>query len=166
MKTAADILREKGTPGMVSLPDDATIMDAVGRMAKEKIGAMLVQRGDKIVGIWTERDLIRNMLAAGFDPESERIGDHMQTSLIAVQSDTPIVKLEEMFLGLFIRHILVKENDDYLGLLSIGDVLRSSLLEKDQEIKELNRIASWEYYENWAWHHKYEPRTKSTREEE
>jgi len=56
-----------------------------------------------------------------------------------------------MFLGLFIRHILVEKDGDYIGLLSIGDVLRASLVAKDLQIKGLNAIGGWEYYENWGW---------------
>ncbi|MCF8037578.1 MAG: CBS domain-containing protein [Desulfobacteraceae bacterium] len=159
MKTAADILREKRTSRLVEIPHDATIMEAAARMAGERVGSILVRKNDQIVGIWTERDFLHNMLEPGFDPHRAAVGDYMQTALVAVSADTPIYRLEEMFLGLFIRHLLVKANEAYLGLLSIGDVLRSSLLEKDREIRELNRIASWEYYENWAWHHKYEPKT-------
>jgi len=56
--------------------------------------------------------------------------------------------------GLFIRHIIVEKNGRYIGLLSIGDVLRASLMEQDLQIKELNAMASWEYYENWGWDRK------------
>ena len=167
MKTAADILREKKTSRMVEISHDATIIEAAGRMAQERVGSILVRKDGEIAGIWTERDFLHNMLEPGFDPRRALVGDYMQAPLVAVSSDTPIYRLEEMFLGLFVRHLLVKANETYLGLLSIGDVLRSSLLEKDREIRELNRIASWEYYENWAWHHKYEPKTgKEPREEE
>jgi hypothetical protein len=56
-----------------------------------------------------------------------------------------------MFLGLFVRHLLIEKDDAYIGLLSIGDVLRASLLKKDQQFKDLNAFVSWEYYENWKW---------------
>jgi len=59
-----------------------------------------------------------------------------------------ILKINEMFLGRFIRHILIEKNVDHVGLLSIGDVFRVSLIEKDRQLKSLNKIASWEYYEN------------------
>ena len=52
------------------------------------------------------------------------------------------------------RHILVEREGNYIGILSIGDVVRASLLEKDRQIKELNALASWEYYENWGWDRK------------
>jgi signal-transduction protein with cAMP-binding, CBS, and nucleotidyltransferase domain len=155
MKTAADILTEKGTPMLVTVPADSSIEEAVRRMVEKNIGAILVTRNDVIAGIWTERDFLRESLSTGFDPKTARIGEFMQQDLKSAQADTPLIQLQEMFLGLFIRHILIKKEDRYLGLLSIGDVLRASLLEKDQEIRELNQIASWEYYENWGWHRKY-----------
>ena len=155
MKTAEDILKEKATPLLVSIPEDHTVYDAIQKMAEKHIGAILVTRNDVIVGIWSERDFLKNSLKAGFDPKTAKIKDYMQAELKSAQAEAPIIQLQEMFLGLFIRHILIKKQDRYLGLLSIGDVLRASLLEKDQEIKELNQIASWEYYENWGWHRKY-----------
>ena len=155
MKTAEDILKEKGTPLMVTIPEERTIFEAIEKMAEKRIGAILAARNDVIAGIWTERDYLQNSLEPGFDPNTAKIRDYMQSELKSTPADTPLIQLQEMFLGLFIRHLLIKKEDRYLGLLSIGDVLRASLLEKDQEIKELNQIASWEYYENWGWHRKY-----------
>jgi hypothetical protein len=54
-----------------------------------------------------------------------------------------------MFLGLFLRHLLIEKDGDYIGMLSIGDVLRAGLLAKDHQFKELNEFVSWDYYENW-----------------
>ena len=78
----------------------------------------------------------------------------MQSKLHSANFDTSVEQLEEMFLGLYIRHILIKKQDRFIGLLSIGDVLRASLLDKDKQIKKLNSIASWQYYENWGWDRK------------
>jgi len=55
-----------------------------------------------------------------------------------------------MFLGLFIRHLLITQGRKTVGLLSIGDVMRAGLLEKDTQIRDLTAMASWEYYENWG----------------
>jgi predicted transcriptional regulator len=149
MKTAEDILKNKKFPRMVTISHDATIFETLNLMVKNKIGAMLVTRNDQIKGIWTERDLLRNALEPEFDPKTARIGDYMKTDLKSAAHDTPIIKLQEKFLGLYIRHILIKKKKKYIGMLSIGDVIRASLLTKDDEIKNLNKIASWEYYENW-----------------
>ena len=56
-----------------------------------------------------------------------------------------------MYLGLYTRYVMIEKEGKFVGLLSIGDVLRANLLAKDREIKDLNAMASWEYYENWGW---------------
>ena len=153
MKTAGDILTDKKRD-MVTVRPEQTIREALERMQVNRIGAILVKRADKIVGIWTERDLARDILKSGFDIDTAMVGDHMTTRLYTAPEDTPLLKLQEMFLGLFIRHILITQGRKTIGLLSMGDVLRASLLEKDAQIKDLNAIASWEYYENWGWDRK------------
>lgn len=154
MKTAEDILNDKRPFKIISIAADQTVATAIERMNQANIGAILIEKQGEIAGIWTERDLLRAMSHAGFDPKTAIIGDHMKTQLHSAAHDTEVVQLEEMFLGLFIRHILVKKDDRFIGLLSIGDVLRASLLEKDRRIRELNSIASWQYYENWGWDRK------------
>ncbi len=154
MKTAEDILKEKGAGKMVSVAPDKTIAFAIELMNSANIGAILVENQGQIIGIWTERDLLRALGNSEFDPQSALIGEHMETTLHCAAHDTPIEQMEEMFLGLYIRHLLVKKGEQFIGLLSIGDVLRASLLEKDSQIKKLNTIASWQYYENWGWDRK------------
>jgi len=153
MKTAEDILKEKNRE-MVCISPGRTIREAVHLMTDNKIGAILVKKEGKIIGIWTERDLLNNINLPGFNPDRDSVGDHMTTSLFTTQHNTPFLKIKEMFLGLFIRHIIVEKDGQYIGLLSIGDVLRASLIEQDHQIKKLNAIASWEYYENWGWDRK------------
>jgi len=151
MKTAEEIIKEKNRE-MVCISFDKTIRDAVRLMNENNIGAILVKKNDRIVGIWTERDLLHNMNLPEFNPDTDLIGDHMTTKLHKTEHDTSILKIKEMFLGLYIRHILIEKDGIYIGVLSIGDVLRASLIEQDRQIKSLNKIASWEYYENWGWH--------------
>lgn len=151
MKTAEEIVKEKNRE-MVCISFDKTVRDAVRLMNENNIGAILVKKNDRIVGIWTERDLLHNMNLPEFNPDTDLIGDHMTTKLHKTEHDTSILKIKEMFLGLYIRHILIEKDGIYIGVLSIGDVLRASLIEQDRQIKSLNKIASWEYYENWGWH--------------
>ena len=148
--TAQDLLDQKQS-AMVTVSHDTIIKDAIQSMVTSKVGAILVTKNQEIVGIWTERDLLRNSLTPDFDLDRSRIESYMVAPVIGVPSDTPLIKLEEMFVGLYIRHILVTKDGKPAGLLSIGDVMRASLLNQDQKIKELNRMVSWEYYENWGW---------------
>jgi signal-transduction protein with cAMP-binding, CBS, and nucleotidyltransferase domain len=159
MKTAGDILNDKKRD-MVAVRPEQTIREALEHMQVNRIGAILVKRGDKIVGIWTERDLARDILKRGFDIDTAKVGDHMTTRLYTAPDDTPLLKLQEMFLGLFIRHILITQRRKTIGLLSIGDVMRASLLDKDTQIRDLTAMASWEYYENWGWDRKLKPPKK------
>jgi len=153
MKTAGDILNDKKRD-MVTVRPEQTIREALECMQVNRIGAVLVKRADKIVGIWTERDLARDILKRGFDIDTAKVADHMITRLYTAPDDTPLLKLQEMFLGLFIRHILITQRRKTIGLLSIGDVMRASLLDKDTQIRDLTAMASWEYYENWGWDRK------------
>jgi signal-transduction protein with cAMP-binding, CBS, and nucleotidyltransferase domain len=120
-------------------------------MVFHRIGAILVKQGKRLVGIWTERDLAHCILEPGFNIQNTKIRSCMTKKLISAPHDTPVAKLEDMFTGLHIRHLLIEKKGEYIGLLSVRDIIRTSLLEKDRKIKELNAIASWEYYEDWGW---------------
>lgn len=150
MITAEDILKEK-TSDIVCVSPDQTVAEAVQVMVTKKIGAVLVREAGKIVGIWTERDLLKGFADPDYDPRRATIGDVMTRDLHTVDITTPLIRLEEMFLGLFIRHLPVEKDGEIIAMLSIGDVVRCSLLEKDRQIRELNSMASWQYYENWGW---------------
>jgi signal-transduction protein with cAMP-binding, CBS, and nucleotidyltransferase domain len=151
MKTAEDVLNRKTRAPIISVTPETTIAKAINTMVDANIGAILVEIKGEIVGIWSERDLLKSIGQPNFDPHSAIIGDHMKTDLHCAAHDTPLIKLEEMFLGLYIRHIVIKKEARFVGLLSIGDVVRASLVEKDKQLKELNTIASWQYYEDWGW---------------
>jgi signal-transduction protein with cAMP-binding, CBS, and nucleotidyltransferase domain len=148
MKTAEDIIEDKHRE-IVSISWDQTVYQTCRKMVDTKIGAILVKKGEEFVGIWSERDLLRNITAEGFDPKTAIVGDYMTSPLRTASHSTRIYKLEEMFLGLFLRHILIEKNGEYIGMLSIGDVLRADLLEKERQFKDLNDFVSWDYYENW-----------------
>jgi CBS domain-containing protein len=153
MKTAEDIVADKGSE-TVCVSKEQTLSEAIQLMNEKKIGAILVKEGDDLVGIWTERDYLRNSNDPDFDPRTATIGDYMSSPLRFANHDANLTELEEMFLGLYLRHLPVQKDGQFLGMVSIGDVLRANLLEKDSKIKELNSMASWQYYENWGWDRK------------
>ena len=150
MQTAEDIVNEKQSE-IVTIDADQTVLDACRKMDAAKIGAIVVSRGADLVGVWSERDLLRYITVEGFEPQTAKVGDYMNSPIYTAPHNTPIQKLEEMFLGLFVRHLVVEKEGRYIGFISIGDVLRASLLEKDRQFKEINKLASWDYYENWRW---------------
>lgn len=153
MKTAEDIVREKGSE-VVSVTKTQTVAEAIELMNTHRVGAILVREGGDMVGIWTERDYLRNSSDPSFDPRSAKVAERMSSPLRFARHDATLTQLEEMILGLYVRHLPVEKDGQFIGMVSVGDVLRANLLEKDRQIKELNSIASWQYYENWGWDRK------------
>jgi signal-transduction protein with cAMP-binding, CBS, and nucleotidyltransferase domain len=151
MHTAEDILKDKKKQDMVCVPHNQSVYKTLEKMVSRRIGAILVKKGNDIVGIWTERDFMRNTLTQGFDPHKDRIDKFMTAPVHSADHTATLSDLMDMFLGLFVRHMLIKKDGTPIGMISIGDVVRANLLEKDQTIRELNSMASWQYYENWGW---------------
>ena len=153
MKTAEDILKEKQRD-MVWIAKDKSVFEAVQMMVDNTIGAVLVKEGDRFVGIFSERDLLHKSADPDFDLRQARVADYMSSPLLSAPHDMPMIRLTEKFLGLFIRHLMIEKEGRQIGMLSIGDILRATLLEQDRQIKELNAVPTWEYYDDWGWDRK------------
>ncbi len=150
MKSAEEILYEKGTK-MISVTQQTSIDKSIRKMLENKIGAIVVSDGDDIVGIWTERDLMRNISIEKIDPETALIKDFMTRNIVSAPFTDTIYNLMDKFLGKRIRHLLIEKNGKYIGMLSIGDVIKAILQEKTDELNELKAMVSWDYYEDWKW---------------
>jgi signal-transduction protein with cAMP-binding, CBS, and nucleotidyltransferase domain len=150
MKTANDMIEEKGGD-ILCVPEGTTVLEALEQMNTRKVGAILVTCGGKPTGIWTERDLMRNMLDAAFDPKTTRIESVMTKNLIFAPHTDTVYNLMDKFLGLRVRHLLIEKNGETIGMVSGGDVMKASIQEKDGELKQLNSMVGWDYYENWCW---------------
>lgn len=134
---------------MVTINSDATVYQALMVMTQNKVGSIVVLEEEKIVGIWTERDLMFRVLEEGFDAKTARLKDHMSENLISANVEEQAFQLYDKFLGRRIRHLLIEEDGEYIGLLSVGDVMKANLQQKNEEFEELNHMVSLEYYENW-----------------
>ncbi|MCP5106554.1 MAG: CBS domain-containing protein [bacterium] len=154
METAGDILKEKGSE-MICVGEDTTIFEALKMMIANKIGAILVKREDKIVGIWTERDLVRNTVTEGFDVETARVGDYMTTGLRHAPAGDSVYRLLDKFLGMRLRHLLIEKDEEYIGMLTPGDVIKAILHLKTEALQKENAAHSWDYYEDWQWRKRF-----------
>ncbi|MCB1649999.1 MAG: CBS domain-containing protein [Pseudomonadales bacterium] len=147
-RTARDILKEKGGH-MVTVSTEATVYQAVKIMTQNRVGSVVIVDEGKIAGIWTERDLMYRVLAENFDSKTELISNSMTRQLISANIDEQAIQLYDKFLGRRIRHLLIEEHGEYVGILSVGDVMRANLQQSTEEYRELNEMVSLEYYENW-----------------
>jgi len=153
MYTAEDIINEKGIDIIYTDPE-STVADALKIMLENKIGAIVIKNNDEIVGIWTERDLMRNVVTEGFFSKTSKIKDHMSTDLKKAFHDESIFALKDKFLGKRIRHLFIEKEGKVIGLLSTGDIIKTSLNEKTKELEDLHAIVKFDYYENWKFSRK------------
>jgi signal-transduction protein with cAMP-binding, CBS, and nucleotidyltransferase domain len=152
-KTAEDILNEKGSE-IYSIGPDALIKDALELMTARRVGAILIRDGNDYIGIWTERDLTRNVISEGFDINTAKVKDYMTTKLIYVQHNDIIFSLIDKFLGLRLRHLLIQREGHFIGMLSMGDVIKAALQQRTDEWERLRDIVKLEYYDQWRWQKK------------
>lgn len=150
MKTAADILANKKA-SFISIESNQTIYQALEVMNTHKVGAVVVTKDHEIVGIWTERDLMQDIMKPNYNIREALMSDYMTTELLSAPIDSTINDLKEIILSNFIRHILIKKDEQYVGLLSVGDIIRASLMAQDEHIEALKSHTSWHYYESWGW---------------
>ncbi|PID59679.1 MAG: hypothetical protein CR986_05265 [Ignavibacteriae bacterium] len=153
MINAIQILEQKGTE-IISVDINSTVADALQIMLKHKIGAILVKENDEIKGIWTERDLMRNVVTEGFYTKESKIKEVMTKTLISVSHTDTIYQLMDKCVGRKLRHLLIEKDGKYIGILSAGDITRAHLLKKTKDFEELSKIANLDYYENWKWNKK------------
>ena len=148
MIVAEDLIKDKNR-AFVGAATTATVGDAVSLIAKENVGFLLVSEGDDVVGIWSERDLARDLAADGFGIETETLGTCMSQPLLSCEWNESVYSLMDKFLGLRVRHLLVKKEGAFIGLLSAGDVMKASIRAKDQEWAQTNAGLRWDYCEEW-----------------
>ena len=150
METAKNMVADKHHE-IVSVPVGTKIMAALEIMNQTKVGAILITRHEKIIGIWTERDLMRDILKEDFDLKSALVDDYMTTQLITAPHTDTVYNLMDKFLGLRLRHLLIEEDGQIIGIVSGGDVMKCVIHTKDSELRQLNSMVSWDYYEDWRW---------------
>ncbi len=79
------------------------------------------------------------------------IDDYMTTDLVSAPHTDTVYNLMDKLLGLRVRHLLIEKDGKTIGMVSSGDVMKASIQEKDGELKQLNSMVGWDYYENWRW---------------
>ena len=136
MKTVKDILRAKGTK-VYSISPDATVYDALKRMAKKNVGAMLVFEGTDLVGLISERDYSRKTILEGRLSKDTAVREIMTTAVVTVHPDDDIEACMELFTDKRVRHLPVIEKGRIVGIVSIGDVVKSIIDYKEFIIEEL-----------------------------
>ena len=138
MYTVRHLLEEKGNQVWTISPQASTF-EALELMAGKNIGALLVLEQDKIVGIFTERDYARKVVLKGKSSKTTIVGELMTTEVLYVAPDDTIENCMALMTDKRARHLPVMENGELLGVVSIGDVVKAIISDREFIIRELER---------------------------
>ncbi len=136
MKTAGDLLTNKGREVHAVAPD-ATVYDALALMADKSVGAVIVLEGGKLVGILSERDYARNVILKGKASKETPVRDIMTTRVMYVGPEQTIEECMALMTDKRIRHLPVMRGGELVGLVSIGDIVKAVISEKQFIIEQL-----------------------------
>jgi CBS domain-containing protein len=122
VNTVKSILADKGAH-VWSVGPGATVLDAAMLMNEHKIGALLVLEGGQLVGMFTERDVLRRVVGEGRNPSATRVADVMTAELVCCGPDTTLEEARGVMKNRRIRHLPVLDGEGRLmGMVSIGDL--------------------------------------------
>lgn len=137
MPTAQDVLSKKGTH-VANIGEESTVKEAAKIMSERRIGALVVVRGEKVIGIFTERDVLNRVVAANLDPATTKIKDVMTAPVACCKPSTKLAECRGVMSEKRIRHMPVVENNKLVGMLSSGDLLANEHHEQQQTIEYLH----------------------------
>ena len=141
MGQVSDILEGKGRE-VLRIDASATVYDAIVRMVEGNVGALLVYEGDRLAGIVTERDYLRRVTLQDRDERTTPVGEIMTAELVFVGPDASVEECMAVMTDRRIRHLPVVEDDDVIGIISIGDLVKFQSKEQSFQIQYLTEYIS------------------------
>ena len=137
-RTIRDVIAKQHT---LALPATTTVQDAARRMKKQSVGAAMIVEGERLIGIFTERDALQRVLAEGRDARTTKLADVMTADPRTIPPDRPIgLALLMMYEGGF-RHVPVVEGGRPVGMVSARDALGPELREFEHELERREDIS-------------------------
>ena len=146
MKTIRQVLEAKGNE-ILSISPDRSVYDAVETMAKKGVGSLIVLEEGRVVGLVSERDYARKIILKGLSSPKTPVRDIMATQVVYARPELTIEEGLALMTDKCCRHLPVMDNDQLLGVLSIGDLVKASLAEKTFLIDQLGSYITGTYPE-------------------
>ena len=131
MKTARDLFIGQD---LTVISKNETVLEAAKLMADKKIGAVPVVEGERVVGIFSERDIMNRVVAKNINPQNTTVEQVMTTELIVGAPEENIEQILVRMKQANIRHLPIVDNGKLVGIISFRDLLQADLNEKDEEI--------------------------------
>jgi len=143
MQTVSQILRTKGN-AVYSIHPEASVYEALRLLAEKDIGALLVEEGEKLVGIFSERDYARKVILHGKSSKETPIREVMTSRVIYVRPEQSLAECMALMTDKRVRHLHVIQAGQVIGVISIGDVVKEIIAGQEFVIKQLENYISGE----------------------
>jgi CBS domain-containing protein len=141
MATVQRLLDNKGSE-VWSIAPDATVFEALQLMAEKNAGALVVLAGDELAGIISERDYARSVVLKDRSSKTTPVREIMSTKVVAIHPDQTLEECMALMTEKHIRHLPVLDGNRLNGVISIGDVVKHLISEKDFLIEQLEQYIS------------------------
>lgn len=141
MATVKQLLDEKGHEVLSIGPDDS-VFDAIKKMADNNVGSLIVLEDEKLAGIFTERDYARNVYLKGRSSPKTTVGEIMSTRVVCVRPEQSVEECMAVMTEKAIRHLPVLEKKQVIGMISIGDLVKSIISDQKFTIEQLEHYIS------------------------
>ena len=136
MKTVRDLLEGK-TTRLLSISPDASVFEALQLMAAKDVGALVVLEGERLAGIFSERDYARKVVLVGKFSKETAVREIMTPKVLCVRPDQTVDQCMALMTEHRIRHLPVLDGSKIVGVISIGDVVKELLSEQQVIISQL-----------------------------
>ena len=136
MPTVKDILDRKWAKVLTSPPTN-TVLDATRLMNRHRVGALLVEENGRVVGVFTERDVLTRVVGMERPPDKTRVADVMTTPVAYCTPETPLDECRAIFTGKRIRHLPVLDGPKLVGIITSGDLLAYEFTAHERTIRYL-----------------------------
>lgn len=137
MKNLHQVLQNKKHQELISISPNRPVYDALVIMAEYKIGALAVMDNAQLVGIFSERDYAREVILKGRSSKTTQVNEVMTAEVLSGKPDDLVDSAMTLMTDKHIRHLPVVENNQVLGMLSIGDLVKETMAYQQRLIKEL-----------------------------
>ncbi|MEE9266845.1 MAG: CBS domain-containing protein [Gammaproteobacteria bacterium] len=141
MASMKQLLKGKGHD-VWSIGPEASAYDAIEMMAEKEVGALVVTDGDSLVGVFSERDYARKVALQGRSSRDTKIKEIMTTRVVYARPEQTVEECMALMTDKRIRHLPVMDGDKLLGVISIGDLVKSIIEEQQHVIEQLEQYIS------------------------
>ena len=141
MKSVAELLKAKPAR-VVAIRPEQSVLEAIKVLASEDIGAAIVMTGDRIAGIFSERDYTRKVVLKGRSSDTTKVQEIMTPNVIVVTPRTKTRECMQLMTEKNIRHLPVVEDGRCIGMVSIRDIVSDIIADQDFTIEQLEHYIS------------------------